>query len=123
MDLSLAACQIQYKWNRWNCPITDFLSKRSKPTYDRESAFVQAITIAALIYTVTKNCSRYNEISECLTCIDQPVGDSTFYCTITMDNDGERIINNVFDQFETPNRLDAQGYAEAHINRAGRAVR
>lgn len=115
MDLSVTACQAQFRWERWNCPKIDFVSKQVNPTFDRESAFVQAITIATLIYTVTRNCAKYNEINECLRCFDLHKEDSIF-CSESMN---KVIGKNVFG---TSNQLDVQGWAEAHNNRAALVV-
>lgn len=57
MELALKHCQLQFQQDPWNCPIKDFLSKQQNPTLDRESAFVQSITVAALAYSMAKNCS------------------------------------------------------------------
>lgn len=58
MKLALKNCQRQFQYETWNCPKKDFLAKQQNPTMDRESAFVQAITVAAIAYTVAKNCTK-----------------------------------------------------------------
>lgn len=58
MELALKHCQLQFHQDPWNCPIKDFVAKQQQnPTLDRESAFVQSITVAAIAYTLAKNCS------------------------------------------------------------------
>lgn len=57
MELALKHCQLQFQQDPWNCPTKDFLAKQQNPTLDRESAFVQSITVAALAYSMAKNCS------------------------------------------------------------------
>lgn len=58
MQLALKHCQHQFKHQPWNCPIEDFIAKQQNPTMDRESAFVQSLSVAAIAYTVAKNCSK-----------------------------------------------------------------
>lgn len=57
MELALKHCQLQFQHDPWNCPVKDFLAKQQNPTMDREAAFVQSITVAAIAYTMAKNCS------------------------------------------------------------------
>lgn len=58
IQLAANHCQLLFKYEPWNCPIEDFISKQQNPTMDRESAFVQSLTVAAIAYTVAKNCSK-----------------------------------------------------------------
>lgn len=57
MELALKHCQSQFQQEPWNCHVRDFLAKQQNPTMDREAAFVQSITVAAISYTMAKNCS------------------------------------------------------------------
>lgn len=59
MELALKHCQQQFEHEPWNCPVKDFLAKQQQQqrSLDREAAFVQSITVAAIAYTMTKNCS------------------------------------------------------------------
>ncbi|XP_073823020.1 wnt inhibitor of Dorsal protein-like [Musca autumnalis] len=59
MDMAMENCQRSFEWERWNCPTSDFILRRTtiSPELDREGAYVEAIATAALIYTTTKNCS------------------------------------------------------------------
>ena len=59
MDMAVQSCQASFQWERWNCPSTDFYLKHtSKPLqFDREDAYVSAISIAAILYTINKDCS------------------------------------------------------------------
>lgn len=137
VELALENCRTLFKWEPWNCPTTDFLSKKSATLLDRESAFVQTLTIAALIYTVTKNCSR-GEIEGCgcnnhhkIRYISNDAGEDDGDgaadwsamrpdCSDQVDA-SEQITRGLFEQ--TPNsRLDAQTYAVIHNNRAARLV-
>lgn len=125
VEIALNQCQNQFQWDRWNCPVNDFLSKRSSSSFDREAAFVRSITIAALIYTVAKNCSR-GEIKGCdckhdrLHSLDNNLWSTVSDCSKKFEF-GERMAINLFDQ-TTDKRLDAQGYANIHNNRAGQIV-
>ncbi|XP_061399848.1 wnt inhibitor of Dorsal protein-like [Musca vetustissima] len=84
MEMAMENCQRLFKWERWNCPTSDFLLRRSSPSaeLDREGAFVEAIATAALIYTTTKNCSS-GITAGCGSCSDNP------YTTICSDNPKE----------------------------------
>lgn len=96
---------------------------------DRETAFVQTLTMAALIYTVTKNCSQ-GEIKGCecnsvpsewkFDIIDEP--EIAYDCSDQIDQIGERIAGNLFSSAISDTRFDAQGYANLHNNRAARIV-
>lgn len=125
LEIALDSCKKQFHWDQWNCPTTDFLSKRSSPLLDREAAFVQSVKIAALIYTIAKNCSR-GEISGCGCGSYQKIHQgndlwtSTTHCSDQVDF-SEQIAGNLFEQTDDT-RLDAQGYAVIHNNRAGRIV-
>ncbi|XP_037958893.1 wnt inhibitor of Dorsal protein [Teleopsis dalmanni] len=59
IELALQSCQQSFKWSRWNCPSTDFFMRRtSKPLQlDREDAYVTAIAMSAILYTITKDCA------------------------------------------------------------------
>ncbi|XP_075163867.1 wnt inhibitor of Dorsal protein-like [Haematobia irritans] len=73
MEIALESCQSAFKWDRWNCPTSDFIRRgNSKSTLmDREDAYVNAISTAALLYTIAKNCSS-GSISGCGSCADNP---------------------------------------------------
>ncbi|XP_073823007.1 wnt inhibitor of Dorsal [Musca autumnalis] len=73
MDMAMENCQRSFKWERWNCPTSDFILRRaSKPEeLDRESAYVEAISTAALIYTISKNCSN-GVTADCGSCSNNP---------------------------------------------------
>lgn len=128
VDLALHSCQKLFKWDPWNCPTADFLAKKSATLLDRESAFVQSITVAALIYTVTKNCSR-GEIEGCGCSNYRQVrhfNDNDEWRTMRPDcsdqvDVSEQITRSLFEQ-TSKSRLDAQTYAVIHNNRAARLV-
>lgn len=58
-EMSLQSCQASFQWERWNCPSTDFFRRLSTKSsaLDREDAYVSAISMAAVLYTITKQCS------------------------------------------------------------------
>lgn len=98
-ELVLKNCQQQFRWDRWNCPTADFQSKRSSMLLDRETAFVQTFTTAALIYTLTKNCSQ-GEINGC-ECIrvqkfEIDVPEIVYDCSDQIDQIGEQIVAKFF---------------------------
>lgn len=121
-EIALQACQKEFQWDRWNCPKSDFLSKVTSSIMDRESAFVQAISTAALIYTVTKNCSR-GEIMGCGCETKSEKSSDTIWsgCSDKIDF-GEHISELIFNNGEKKNAVDAQRFIELHNIRAGRIV-
>ncbi|XP_075150012.1 wnt inhibitor of Dorsal protein-like [Haematobia irritans] len=72
MEIALGSCQSTFKWDHWNCPTSDFIRRRSSksPLMDREDAYVNAISTAALLYTIAKNCSS-GSVSGCVPCSSQ----------------------------------------------------
>ncbi|KAH8242937.1 hypothetical protein KR032_003144 [Drosophila birchii] len=61
LQLALASCQQSFQWQRWNCPAMDFVKRSTTPpetTTDREGAYVTAISMAAIVYTLTKDCAN-----------------------------------------------------------------
>uniref|UniRef100_A0A1I8PIW7 Protein Wnt n=1 Tax=Stomoxys calcitrans TaxID=35570 RepID=A0A1I8PIW7_STOCA len=59
MKIALESCQMAFKWDRWNCPTSDFIRRRTTKAVlmDREDAYVTAISTAAVLYTITKDCT------------------------------------------------------------------
>jgi len=58
---ALGSCQQSFQWQRWNCPSQDFVQKNSKPeekTPNREDVYVAAISMAAIVHTLTKDCAN-----------------------------------------------------------------
>lgn len=128
-DLVLKNCQQQFRWDRWNCPAADFHSKRSSVQLDRETAFVQTLTMAAMIYTVMKNCS-FGEIQGCectsVTSLqkfetndDEPA--TVYDCSDQIEKIGERIAAYLFST-SVDMHFDANAYANLHNSRAARIV-
>lgn len=59
-------CQYQFQWERWNCDITSAqLMQSEQPRATKETAYVQAITSAGVMYDLTRQCSSgfYNVCS------------------------------------------------------------
>uniref|UniRef100_A0A1I8MVG5 Protein Wnt n=1 Tax=Musca domestica TaxID=7370 RepID=A0A1I8MVG5_MUSDO len=73
MEMAMENCQRSFKWERWNCPTSDFILRRAAKSseLDREGAYVEAIATAAIIYTTAKNCSS-GMIAGCGPCSDSP---------------------------------------------------
>ncbi|MFH4979375.1 hypothetical protein AB6A40_006084 [Gnathostoma spinigerum] len=71
---SLIECQLQFKFDRWNCSeqfkthdsVSGFrdLLGRTLRAGNKESAFLSALTSAGVVHAVTKGCSSGN-LSEC----------------------------------------------------------
>ncbi|XP_055587542.1 protein Wnt-8c isoform X2 [Uranotaenia lowii] len=107
IELSLNSCRSQFKWDRWNCPTIQFLSKRvSGASLDRETAFVHAIGTAAIIYTYARNCSRGQDVG----CECDIFGSDQ--CRAEKQLSLEYLGSSDF-------RLDPKGYGNAHNRRAG----
>ncbi|XP_055907700.1 wnt inhibitor of Dorsal protein [Eupeodes corollae] len=119
LELALASCQEGFKWDRWNCPSTDFLSKRNSKHLDRESSYVVTITTAALIYTITKNCSA-SGIPGCGCAEDK----TNQFAKCSDDTDyAEQVVGTILNNSQDDS-LDVQAYAVLHNNRAAKiAVR
>ncbi|EDW84047.1 uncharacterized protein Dwil_GK13358 [Drosophila willistoni] len=63
LEQALSHCQENFKWQRWNCPSTDFVKRRKNAgtgviPLDREDVYVAAISMAAIVYTLTKDCAN-----------------------------------------------------------------
>ncbi|EDV41660.1 uncharacterized protein Dana_GF17394, isoform B [Drosophila ananassae] len=61
LQLALSSCQQSFQWQRWNCPVTDFIKRQTIPvdhTPDREDVYVAAISMAATIHALTKDCAN-----------------------------------------------------------------
>lgn len=86
---------------------------------------MHSISVAALIYTVAKNCSR-GEIQGCGCKHFREIGDNDKVSTKMSDCQeqvefSERVANEIFDQNNQP-QMDAQGYALFHNKRAAQIV-
>ena len=57
-ELAIKECGAQFSSEVWNCPVTAFRSRRQERDNNREAAFIQAITAAAVTHTITRNCSQ-----------------------------------------------------------------
>ncbi|XP_061399846.1 wnt inhibitor of Dorsal protein-like [Musca vetustissima] len=73
MEMAMENCQRSFKWERWNCPLSDFNLRRASKSseLDREGAYVEAIATAAILYTTTKSCSS-GMVSACSSCSNNP---------------------------------------------------
>ena len=57
-ELAIRECADQFRAEVWNCPVTAFRSRREERGNNRETAYIQAITAAAVTHTLTRNCSQ-----------------------------------------------------------------
>ncbi|EDS35641.1 Wnt-8c [Culex quinquefasciatus] len=109
IELALTSCRSQFRWERWNCPTMQFLTKRNPAgSLDREAAFVRSISTASLIYTYARNCSRGNSYGSC-GCND--MSQNWERCSVQQQLQQ--------DPRELSWKLDAKGYGNAHNRRAG----
>lgn len=123
-------CQKQFKWDRWNCPTRDFLNKQASTDLDRETVFVQTISLAALIYTIAKNCV-HGEIKgcECNKAVEQKrnsnavfIDSETIDCVDQVEF-SEKITDSFFEEKEEQQtHVDIIDYARVHNNHAARIV-
>ncbi|KAJ8317842.1 hypothetical protein KUTeg_002933 [Tegillarca granosa] len=61
-------CRYQFKWERWNCPDTDLplVQQNMYLRVNRETAYLQSINSAGVMYTLTEKCSTgVNKICGC----------------------------------------------------------
>ncbi|KAH8409846.1 hypothetical protein KR222_009896 [Zaprionus bogoriensis] len=62
LDAALESCQQSFKWQRWNCPARDFIKRRtervSEQKLDREDVYVAAISMAAMLHQLTRDCAN-----------------------------------------------------------------
>ncbi|KAM8706829.1 hypothetical protein ACLKA7_010998 [Drosophila subpalustris] len=62
LENAIDSCQQSFQWQRWNCPSRDFIKRRSSPTaaleLDREDVYVAAISMAAIVHTLTRDCAN-----------------------------------------------------------------
>ncbi|XP_069159423.1 protein Wnt-8b isoform X2 [Procambarus clarkii] len=58
VQLGVQECRTQFRWERWPCPALHFTTMHMKKPMTRENAFVQAISSAAVTFSIARNCSR-----------------------------------------------------------------
>ncbi|XP_063244197.1 protein Wnt-8b-like [Bacillus rossius redtenbacheri] len=63
MQLALTHCRQQFRWERWNCPEASFF-RRERQVATRETAYVNAIMAAGVVYSVARSCSR-GDLEDC----------------------------------------------------------
>uniref|UniRef100_A0AAY4E9M1 Protein Wnt n=1 Tax=Denticeps clupeoides TaxID=299321 RepID=A0AAY4E9M1_9TELE len=120
-------CKYQFAWDRWNCPEREIqLPNHNRlRSATRETAFVNAINAAGVMYTLSKNCSM-GDFSHC-GCDDSNVGKIGGRgwiwggCSDNADF-GEKISKQFVDALEIGH--DSRAAVNLHNNEAGRqAVR
>ena len=66
-ELAIRECADQFRAEVWNCPVTAFRSRREERGNNRETAYIQAVTAAAVTHTLTRNCSQGSLLVSCVT--------------------------------------------------------
>ncbi|XP_030767476.1 protein Wnt-8b-like isoform X2 [Sitophilus oryzae] len=61
--LALQHCQNVFLWDKWNCTNVEF-HRLTKSTATKEAAFSKAILAAAVVHSITRDCSR-GDIQDC----------------------------------------------------------
>lgn len=122
LDLAIKNCQYQFQWDRWNCPVQDFLIKKSSTHLDRETAFIKSLAMAAMIYSFARNCSDSSTVGGCGCSINDlfDFDSSMSECSETIDKIGEKI-SKLFSPL-IDSRQDAQEYAVTHNGKAATLV-
>uniref|UniRef100_A0AAU7E8Q9 Protein Wnt n=1 Tax=Terebratalia transversa TaxID=34513 RepID=A0AAU7E8Q9_TERTR len=120
-------CQHQFKWDRWNCPqssIPIFKHTSFRKAF-KETSFVNAISAAGVMYTLTRNCSSGDfDKCGCDKTKKSRKGGSNWKWGGCSDNVrfGERISKQFVDAMETGK--DKRAIINLHNNEVGRrAVR
>lgn len=121
-EIALKHCQKQFHWDRWNCPSSDYLIKKNSKYFDRETVFVQSLTLASLIFSIMRNCSRNNFPGcQCSVQFDNiNFNNEIPNCFDALDDLVDRI-SGTFDR-SAITRLDAYEYSRIHNVRAVRIV-
>jgi len=57
-SIAMEECSKQFATEVWNCPLTSFRSRHDDRQNNRETAYITAITAAAVTHTITRNCSQ-----------------------------------------------------------------
>ncbi|XP_053392902.1 protein Wnt-8b-like [Mercenaria mercenaria] len=60
LELAVEECKHQFFWDLWNCPVSasTIISKSANSKGTREVSFLQAVSAAGIVYSVTKTCNR-----------------------------------------------------------------
>ncbi|KAH8273106.1 hypothetical protein KR018_001062 [Drosophila ironensis] len=61
LKVALSSCQASFQWQRWNCPVQDFIKRQALPddsAQDREDVYVAAISMAGIVHALTKDCAN-----------------------------------------------------------------
>ena len=57
-ELAMKECANQFRFDVWNCPATVFNMDKDDMENNRETAFIHAVTSAAVVHTISRNCSE-----------------------------------------------------------------
>lgn len=123
LQIATKSCQNLFRWDRWNCPTSDFQAKKSSRHFDRETVFVQSLALAALAFSVMRNCSR-DDFDGCQCSVQfEGIGldGDRLNCSDSIDDLVDQITGSV--DRSTVSRSDAYEYARVHNVRAARIVR
>ncbi|GIY99950.1 protein Wnt-8, partial [Caerostris extrusa] len=125
VEKGMEECRNQFEWDRWNCPRSSFnlFSRSDKQPSTREMAFLHSVVSAAIVISITKNCSL-GHFSTC-GCDESKKGgfDSNGFhwggCSDHLKT-GNRMSKLYLDNRETGRDLKA--LVNLHNNRVGRVV-
>ncbi|XP_053285213.1 protein Wnt-8-like [Pleuronectes platessa] len=113
-------CKQQFAWDKWNCPDSATQLKGLRRA-TRETSFIQAISAAGVMYTLTRNCSL-GDLDNCGCDVSKngKIGGRGWLwggCSDNVDF-GERVSKQYVDAQETGQ--DSRAAVNLHNNEAGR---
>jgi len=121
-SIAMEECSKQFATEVWNCPVTSFRSRHDEHQNNRETAYITAITAAAVSHTITRNCSQGGiQHCECEPRYGRPRRTSWQWggCSANV-YFGEQVSRQFLDTRELGN--SPKSLANLHNNQAGRVA-
>ncbi|XP_076253156.1 protein Wnt-8a-like isoform X2 [Rhynchophorus ferrugineus] len=116
-------CQKVFKWDKWNCPREDF-ERFIYSSGTKEAAFAKAILAAAIVHSITKNCTREIRGCGCNSNYNGPLPNHSNKWPWNKCSDdvsfGNRVAKELFEKQEKSNSVE--GFIGKHNFRVGRQM-